>query len=208
MMGDLMLVLGGARSGKSTFAERTALARGSDDVTFVATGQALDDEMRARIARHQADRPRAWRTVEAPLHPSQAVAAATTSVVVVDCVTLLVSNLLLSLGDPEQGQVLPDEAAAETLVVAEIQALIQAAAAGPRLVIVVSNEVGLGLVPPYPLGRLYRDLLGRANCLLAQAAASVYLLVAGLPVDVRRLSLSAGAQGSALDDTARGKDDD
>ncbi len=199
-MGELILVLGGARSGKSSFAERLALARGGDIVTYVATGQALDPEMRARIAHHQAERPAAWRTVEAPLHPAEALAAAPEGVCVVDCITLLVSNLLLSLGDPERGDDTPAEAAAEALVEAEIAALSAAARSRRGLTIAVSNEVGLGLVPPYPLGRLYRDLLGRANRRLADVASSVYLLVAGLPVDVKRLAALDDPFAPALDD--------
>jgi len=187
-VGDLILVLGGARSGKSAFAERLAKARGGTDVLYVATAQALDEEMAARIARHRQARPAGWKTAEAPLSPADAVAHSTATVVVLDCVTLLVSNLLMAFGDPEQGKPPPDENAANVAVMTQIDAVIAAAARHRGEVIVVSNEVGLGLVPPYPLGRLYRDALGRANCRLASAASAVYLLVAGLPVNVKRLA--------------------
>jgi len=187
-MGRLILILGGARSGKSDLAERLALSHGGEDVLYVATGQALDDEMAARIAHHRATRHAGWRTVEAPLDAAAAIAKAEARVVVLDCVTLLVSNLLLTLGDPERGDEAPDERRAEELVKAQVDSLLAAIAQHPGLAIAVSNEVGLGLVPPYPLGRLYRDLLGRANRQLAAAAEAAYMVIAGLPIDLKRLS--------------------
>jgi adenosylcobinamide kinase/adenosylcobinamide-phosphate guanylyltransferase len=187
-MGQFVLILGGARSGKSDLAERLAVAHGGEEVLYVATGQALDEEMTARIAHHRAVRHAGWRTVEAPLDPAAAIATAEARVVVLDCVTLLVSNLLLTLGDPERGDEPPDEQRAEALVQAQVSALLAAIPEHPGLIIAVSNEVGLGLVPPYPLGRLYRDLLGRANRHLAAAADAAYLVIAGLPIDLKRLS--------------------
>ncbi len=173
----LRLLLGGARSGKSTLAEAWAAAYAR--VLYVATAQAFDDEMAARIAQHRQQRPAHWHTLEAPLGVGDAVRqfAAHTPVdaVLVDCVTLLASNALLAL---------PEDAShddANQAVMAETEALLAALAALARPAIVVTNEVGMGLVPPYRLGRLYRDALGRANQRLAQAADGVYLLVAGLP---------------------------
>jgi adenosylcobinamide kinase/adenosylcobinamide-phosphate guanylyltransferase len=113
-------------------------------------------------------------------------------VVVVDCLTLLVSNVMLGLGET------PESSAAEDAVQAEIQALVRACQACTACCIVVSNEVGLGLVPDNPLGRLYRDLLGQANQALAAHAQAVYLMVAGLPVELKALALprNAGAAHS------------
>jgi len=178
----LVLVLGGARGGKSTYAERLAAELGGDDVLFVATAEALDDEMRARIAKHQEARPADWRTLEAPslVDSSLADAARDVRVVVVDCLTLLVSNALLAGAEPE-----PESALAEARVEAEIDALLVAYEQSQAAWVVVSNEVGLGLVPDNPLGRTYRDALGRANQRVAAAADEVLFLVAGLPLQLK-----------------------
>lgn len=180
-MGQLILILGGARSGKSAYAERLAHERGGA-VLFVATATAGDDEMAQRIAAHRADRPAAWPTLEAPTGVAAAVAAADSpaSTILLDCVTLLVSNLLLEYEAA-------GEAAIGRAIDAEIGPLLAEIEATAATWIVVSNEVGMGLVPPYPLGRAYRDLLGRVNARLAARADRAYLLVAGLPLDLKRL---------------------
>jgi adenosylcobinamide kinase / adenosylcobinamide-phosphate guanylyltransferase len=186
-MGRLLLVLGGARSGKSAYAQRLAQELGGDDVLFVATAEAWDEDMAQRIARHQQERPAPWRTLETPRQVGQAIALHLhdTAVILVDCLTLLVSNTLLHCGAS------PDAAAAEAAVQEEVAALVEACQTTVATCIVVSNEVGLGLVPDNPLGRLYRDLLGRANQALAARAEAVYFMVAGLPVDVKALASSA-----------------
>lgn len=181
-MGELIVLLGGARSGKSAKAEQLAIARGGP-VLFVATATAGDEEMARRIAVHRAARPGDWHTLEAPQGVAAAVGAAgdVAPTVVLDCLTLLVSNLLLvyeTEGEEEVGR----------RVDAEIDALLAAIDAGTATWIVVSNEVGMGLVPPYPLGRQYRDLLGRVNARVAARADRAYLLVAGLALDLKRLS--------------------
>lgn len=180
-MGELTLILGGARSGKSAFAERLAREAG-DDVLFVATATAGDDEMAQRIATHRAERPPVWRTLEVPRGVAGAVAdlSPPAATVLLDCLTLLVSNILLA--DEAAGEV-----AIRRAVESEIDTILAWIAAGTARWIVVSNEVGMGLVPPYPLGRVYRDLLGRANARLAARADRAYLLVAGLPLDLKRL---------------------
>ena len=180
-MKELVFILGGARSGKSTHAERLALEQGGQDVLYVATAQAWDDEMRARIAAHQEQRSAGWRTIEAPLQAGSRVPAALGSarVVLVDCLTLLVSNAVLALGEDCGVK------AAESAALAEVTGLIEAYNAGEATWIVVSNEVGLGIVPAYPLGRVYRDALGRANQRLAAAADQVLFMVAGLPLRVK-----------------------
>ena len=180
-MGALILILGGARSGKSAHAEQLARERGGA-VLFVATATAGDEEMARRIAAHRAARPATWRTLEAPQGVGAAVEASgdRAATVVVDCLTLLVSNLLLL-----------HEAAGEEAVArevgAEIDAVLRAVEASAATWIVVSNEVGMGLVPSYPLGRWYRDLLGRVNARVAARADRAYLLVAGLALDLKRL---------------------
>ena len=177
----LTLILGGARSGKSAHAQQLARERGGDDVLFVATAQALDDEMTARIESHRRERPAGWRTLEAPRHTGQAIACAEPSaVVLVDCLTLLVSNAVLAQA-PESASAAEAEAAA----LAEVKELLAAYQSGTASWIVISNEVGLGLVPPYPVGRAYRDALGRANQRLAAQADEVVLMVAGIPMKIK-----------------------
>lgn len=183
-MGRLILVTGGVRSGKSDFAQSLAARFGGDRVLFVATAEGLDDEMRRRILAHQESRPPSWRTVEATNEVGRAVRdnAGGAAAVVIDCLTLLVSNTLLALGDT------PDPTEAEARAGAEVAAIVEAARAVDAAVIVVSGEVGLGLVPANPVGRLFRDVLGRANQRIAAAADSVYFMVAGIPLDVKALA--------------------
>ena len=150
MSKELILILGGARGGKSTYAEELARELGGDDVVFVATAQALDEEMKSRIAKHQAARPPAWRTLEAPslVPPSLDDALRDARVVVLDCLTLLTSNALLATGGFAEASGLSDQARdaeAEARVEAEVSALLEAYARGSATWIVVSNEVGIGV---------------------------------------------------------------
>lgn len=178
--GELILILGGARSGKSAYAERLARERGGT-VLFVATATAGDEEMARRIAAHRAARPAAWQTLEAPQDIAARVAAHdSVDTVILDCLTLLTANLLLA------HEAAGEEAVARVLD-AEIAALLARIATDSAAWIVVSNEVGMGLVPSYPLGRTYRDLLGRINARVAARADRAYLLVAGLSLDLKRL---------------------
>jgi adenosylcobinamide kinase / adenosylcobinamide-phosphate guanylyltransferase len=178
---QLIFILGGARSGKSAYAQRLAEELGGARVVYVATAQAGDEEMRARIEMHRAERPTSWRTLEAPLLTGASLTGATgdVRVVLLDCVTLLVSNAAIATGDDA------DSAAAEAAAGREVDALLNAYRAGEATWIVISNEVGMGLVPPYPLGRVYRDALGRANQQIAAAADRVLLMVAGLPWELK-----------------------
>jgi adenosylcobinamide kinase/adenosylcobinamide-phosphate guanylyltransferase len=181
---QLTLVLGGARSGKSSYAEALA-AKCGGQVLYVATAEAWDDEMRVRIEAHRAQRPAHWRTLEAPRHPGAALAAlraqqeGAPDVVLVDCLTLLANNVLVAL--PEGA----GEAEATAALMAEVEDLLNAWQASSADWIVVSNEVGLGIVPAYPLGRLYRDALGRANQRVAAVADRVVFMVAGIPMSVK-----------------------
>jgi len=193
MSKELILVLGGARSGKSAFALKLTQEAGGR-LLYVATAQPGDDEMRCRIARHRRARPRSWRLLEEPLAVGAAVAPLLddADIVLIDCLTIWVSNLVLSAlpGGIVGGPV--EAAAAERVVDEAIGALLQSYRDGTASFIVVSNEVGLGLVPEHPLGRLYRDVLGRANQRVAAQADKVYLLVAGMAVDVCALQGAAG----------------
>jgi len=187
--GTITLVIGGARSGKSAFAERLTAAE-LRPVWYVATAEIRDDEMAARVAEHQARRPAHWHTVEATQGIGAALselAAATggqPAAVLLDDLGLLASNLLLALaGDAE-----PTRETARQLdaaLAAEIDALLAAQRSGAWTLVVVSQEVGGGIVPATPLGRVFRDALGRANQRFASAADSVFLLVAGLPLRLK-----------------------
>jgi adenosylcobinamide kinase / adenosylcobinamide-phosphate guanylyltransferase len=175
-MGRLVLILGGARSGKSKAAERMAWELGGEHVLYIATAEGHDQEMRERIATHRANRPAAWQTLEAPRDVSERLKGTELpAVVVLDCITLLASNVLMGL--PENCR----QSEANQAVLQAIDNLLSRRQAAASTWIVVSNEVGMGLVPPYRLGRLYRDALGAANQRLAQAADEVLLMIAGIP---------------------------
>jgi adenosylcobinamide kinase / adenosylcobinamide-phosphate guanylyltransferase len=181
-MNKLTFIIGGARSGKSNYAERLA-AQSGQRVLYVATAQPQDEEMRARISAHQRRRPVSWQTRELPADVGRQLLAAPldADLILVDCLTLLISNVVLKASaDLDQ----PDELAATALVESETEGLIQAVRSIEAEWLVISNEVGQGLVPPYPVGRLYRDLLGWANQRLAQAADEVIWMVAGIPVPI------------------------
>jgi adenosylcobinamide kinase/adenosylcobinamide-phosphate guanylyltransferase len=180
-LSKLTLILGGARSGKSSYAQQLALKYGGR-VLYIATSQALDEEMSARIAVHRSERPHDWKTIEAPTQIAAALQnRPEADIILLDCITLLVSNLLLKDGSRE-GE--PDEEVCSQRVETEIQEILFSARSLPADWIIVSNEVGLGVVPPYPLGRVYRDLLGRANQRLAAAADEVYFMISGIPVPI------------------------
>ena len=185
-MGQLTLILGGSRSGKSTYAERLA-TQNSPRVAYIATAQALDEEMEARIAMHRQKRPTSWQTLEIPAGVGQAIQSdpPEVDVIILDCLTLLVSNLLLQVfpnpNELPEGQSASEKQAMELVdrEISQLQEVIQGSRANW---IVVSNEIGMGLVPPYPLGRIYRDLLGRTNQRLASIADQVYFMIAGIPM--------------------------
>ena len=183
-MGKLIFILGGARSGKSNQAQNLAAEIGGH-VAFIATAQALDDEMAARIQNHKALRPEDWTTLELPTRVGhQLILRSTTAdVIIVDCLTLLVSNLL-QLNSNYDGSI--DEQSAARSVEEEISDLLEAITALKSVWIIVSNEVGMGLVPPNPMGRLYRDLLGRSNQRIASRADQVFLMIAGIPMVLGR----------------------
>ena len=163
--GRVVLVLGGVRSGKSSFAQTIAEKHGAS-VTFIATAERRDDaEMTAKIERHIADRPSTWVTVEEPLALGAAIEAASTEAVLVDCLTLFGSNLILADG-----------------ATTHVEDLCKALTQSRREVILVSNEVGSGVVPAYALGRQFRDLVGEINQRVAAIADVVVYMVAGLPM--------------------------
>ncbi|TAM61248.1 bifunctional adenosylcobinamide kinase/adenosylcobinamide-phosphate guanylyltransferase [bacterium] len=171
----LHLIVGGARSGKSRYA---ASLVGAAQATYVATAMRSDDvDFMARIARHREERPASWITVEAPHDPAPAVLQAVTAYVIVDCATLWLTNLMLAR---------PTASDEELERVADVAVACFARAGRVREVIVVTNEVGGGIVPVDALARRFVDLQGRVNQRLAEAAERVVLMVAGIPVEVKR----------------------
>jgi adenosylcobinamide kinase/adenosylcobinamide-phosphate guanylyltransferase len=164
----LTFVLGGARSGKSRYAE-SVIAASPPPWAYVATAESRDQEMAARIAAHRSRRGASWQTIEAPRDLAAALNACKTMPVLVDCLTLWLSNLMLAGEDID----------------AETARLEEALAAATAPVVLVANEVGYGIVPDYPLGRRFRDLQGVLNQRVAARADRVVLVVAGLPLAIK-----------------------
>ncbi len=187
MAASIVLVTGGARSGKSTFAERYA-AQGGRKVAYIATAQIYDEEMQERVKLHQSRRPAGWPTFEAPYQAEQAMAQAVqcADAVLFDCLTLYTSNLLLAPTAPadreERGQA----------VLAAIDKLLASARQDQAEVIFVTNEVGAGIVPDNALAREYRDVAGLVNQKVAGVADEVYLVVSGLAVELKKIAVSLG----------------
>ena len=178
----LCLVLGGVRSGKSSFAERLAEDMGGSTL-YVATGVPTDQEMEQRIRRHQESRPAHWKTLEEPINlaagiEAELAAAPAPSAVLVDSLDLWVANWLLKLQSKEAAVV-------ERSLVCGIDRLLSMARRTSAAYFLVSSEVGLSLVPPEPLGRRFQDLLGLVNQRVAAAADRVYLVVSGIPIQIK-----------------------
>lgn len=194
-MSRLILVLGGARSGKSSFAEEIVAKLGGLDVTYLATSEVRDQEMKQRVQLHRCSRPREWTTIEEPKSISEVLANLKQgAVVLLDCLTLLISNLLLEeqeLGEDEYDFSEKDK---EEVIVEEIEKIIAEVRKRNLTLVIVSNEVGQGLVPPYKLGRVYRDIVGRANQLVASEADEVYITYVGLPIEIKELGMKVKEQ--------------
>ncbi len=181
-MGKIILVTGGARSGKSSFAEKLALKIGNGRAAYVATAQIFDDEMNFRVKLHQSRRGDNWRTFEAPFDAQEKIltASETFDAILFDCVTIYVSNFLCAAN-------LDDEKFLYDNLRGLIQKLIDAAEKSDATTIFVTNEVGGGIVPENKLARRFRDLAGLANQMLAAQAEKVFLTVAGIAVDLKKL---------------------
>lgn len=172
-----IFIIGGARAGKSSYAQKLAADIGGR-VLFVATAEAKDEDMRLRIESHRKKRPANWETLECPVKVGAAIVdnIGDASVVIIDCITMLVSNILCRAVDGKT---------AESEALEEIDSLIGIMEAKNATYIVVSNEVGLGIVPDNELARNYRDCLGRVNQLIAQYADEVYLMAVGIPLKIK-----------------------
>lgn len=218
-LGNFTLVTGGARSGKSRFAELLATHSGLP-VTYIATAQIWDLEMADRVEKHRQSRPTEWNLIEEPYHINKTLLSIkeNSGLILLDCVTIWLSNLLLASSNPEESLTNTSSPSnnysstsdstekkpiyfspsiiAETAILSEVQKVAQTAAQISPKVIFVTNEVGQGIVPDNPLARAYRDLAGRANQILAEAATKVYFVVAGYPLEIKH-------QGQQLLDTLR-----
>ncbi len=169
-MAKLTLILGGARSGKSSFA--VWLAKKYNNVAYVATAQALDDEMRERIEQHKRQRPASWHVIESPRDVAMTLEGLRADLILIDCLTLHVTNMLLDDNKKE---------AKEEYITEEIERLCTVSKNSAADVIMVSNEVGLGIVPADPVSRSFRDIAGKTNQIAASQADEVYLITAGIP---------------------------
>ncbi len=172
-----VLILGGARSGKSAFAQELASKLGKR-IRFCATAEPLDKEMRTRILEHKKSRPQGWDTIEASKGAGRKIGRLLFKydAVIIDCITLLVANSMGNLTEYKE---------AEKRVDSEIHAIFKCMERKRASIILVSNEVGLGLVPENKIDRVYRDILGRANQQLAAHSDEVYFMVAGLPLKLK-----------------------
>lgn len=214
----LDLIIGGARSGKTKAAERLAAQAGLP-VVYLATSIAGDDEFRARIEAHRRRRPPTWELVEEPYRVAEAIAFRPGTAVIVDCLGMYVTNLLFAPrvetgappagtpapNDPRAGQQPGDAGDREAVppgvdtgaarieqVLDEVRELADAGSKHDGAVIVVSNEVGQGVIPAYPLGRVFRDVLGEANQIMADSAVRVFLMTAGIAVNIKAVAMRDG----------------
>ncbi|MCL2789829.1 MAG: bifunctional adenosylcobinamide kinase/adenosylcobinamide-phosphate guanylyltransferase [Desulfobulbus sp.] len=185
-MGRILLVTGGARSGKSSFAERLAGGLGQN-IAYIATARVLDDEMGDRIAQHQLQRPATWRTHEAPDCPSAVIvdAGQRCDGLLLDCLAMLTANRILAQSIDWESPAPARLNGIEASVMTEIEAIVAAAANSRADLVVVTNEVGCGIVPESAMARFFRDCAGRVNQRMAAAAAEVYLVVSGIPMRIK-----------------------
>lgn len=201
-MARIILILGGARSGKSSYAEKLASGL-SENVLYVAPAVAYDDDMRRRIAAHRQARPATWRTLESShqLASPLAEGLGTKQVVLIDCLTMWVSNVLMDHPDfPFHGD--KDTTPLQQKLSRESEQVLALARERDITLIAVSNEVGLGVSPPYPSGHVFREILGRINQIWAAGADEVYLVVAGIPLRIKGQGSEFGP-GSLIPDPGR-----
>lgn len=185
-MGRLTLITGGARSGKSSFAEKSVRNLG-ENILYIATAIAFDDEMKERIRRHRLQRPAGWETLEAFRDFDGVLQGMLEgrNAVLLDCVTVMVSNIMLQKAMDWEGISIEEINEVEREVTKQVEALLSIVHEADTPFILVTNELGMGVVPPSVLGRAMRDIAGRVNQLLACAADEVYLCVSGIPVKIK-----------------------
>ncbi len=183
-MSKIIFVTGGARSGKSAFAQERAKEYG--DVAYVATALITDDEMRERIRMHRESRPKSWTTYEVQKDLPEVFDSSGHRVFMLDCLTVYISNAIVGTVG-EEDEVVDSRVQEETeeRILSEVERMLGIVREKDLTVIIVSNEVGMGVVPAYPMGRMFRDIAGRANKLVAAAADEAYLVVCGIPIKLK-----------------------
>lgn len=180
--GKFIFILGGIRSGKSSFAQEMAIKTGREPVIYLATALPIDQEMDLRIKKHADSRPSHWTTVESPYEADRKLVSLCREpgIIILDCVSVFIANLLISGHD----RGIHSEAI-EKEIINRLSHMISEIKKSPAVVIAVANEVGMGLVSEYPLGRVYSDVAGRVNQLLAREVDEVYFLIAGIPMELK-----------------------
>lgn len=195
---SLTMVTGGARSGKSTFAEelvnKLALRRKEQNsnaqVLYIATAIPFDEEMKIRIQRHREQRSRDWRTIEQSEGLATVFQQAEEQIILLDCITVMLGNLLFSSGVDEEMPNMAEVAQVEKKITDQMTEILDVIKCDlTRDVVIVTNELGLGLVPAYPLGRIFRDLAGRINQKIARASDHVYFVISGIPTLIKGVDL-------------------
>ena len=184
MKSTIILCSGGARSGKSEFAEQLALSL-KGQKAYVATGQAFDDEMKDRIKKHQMRRGKEWITFEIPLHlhKNWEQIKNVSDVILIDCLTMFTSNHVFAHGDINTQE---DSNRIESIILEELRLLLQEINnSNDKTVIFVTNEIGLGIVPENKLARYFRDITGRVNREVASAANKMYLTISGVTIELK-----------------------
>lgn len=177
----IRLITGGARSGKSTFAE--SLYKDEDEVVYIATSIVFDEEMEERVALHKESRPKTWRTYEAPYHLEDALASE--KYYLLDCITIFISNIMFDLVEDIEYIDADLQAKIEKRVMDRISKLIERIRDSKSSLIMVTNEIGMGIVPDNHLSRVFRDIQGRINQELGKLADEVYLVACGIPVKLK-----------------------
>jgi len=182
-MSKIIYITGGARSGKSSMAED--IASGYEKVAYIATAKATDGEMRLRIQKHRQRRPEHWETFEMHTGIDALLLQGRFDVYLLDCITVMLTNIIFDSGKNPEELSLTEQEQIENKAADEVRNILQAARASGGDLIAVSNEVGMGLVPEYPLGRFFRDAAGRINRIIASEADEAYLLVSGIPMKLK-----------------------
>jgi len=183
----IVLVTGGARSGKSTFGEKY-IAELASRIAYIATAIPFDDEMKSRIKHHRGSRPQEWTTVEKYFEIDRVIPsiAFEHDGIILDCVTLMVSNMMLEAPDVDWEN--PDPAKVNEIqdaAIAHAKAIVEALKASKMSGVLITNEIGMGIVPENPMARAFRDIAGRVNQTIASMSDEVWLLVSGIPVKIK-----------------------
>lgn len=186
-MGKVILVTGGSRSGKSTYAENLAKSF-EDEVIYIATSVPFDDEMKDRVRKHRESRPVSWKTYEAYRNLKQVYCNEEISFkcILLDCITVMISNLIFDLiGEDVENMTFEEINAMEKTILNEVKEFMDEVVINSQTVILVTNEVGSGIIPDNKLARIYKDIAGRVNQYIASRANEVYFTVCGIPMKIK-----------------------